>query len=80
MKIAYEPHPVTPERKKELRDAGFKIIDARFKPASALPSREDIAAMKKADLVDWLEGHGADTSGKVGELRDRLTSLMYLEA
>lgn len=33
MKIAYEPHPVTPERKAELRAAGFKIIDARFTPA-----------------------------------------------
>lgn len=33
MKIAYETHPVTPERKAELRQQGFKIIDARFKPA-----------------------------------------------
>ena len=32
MKIAYEPHPVTPERKAELRAQGFKIIDARFAP------------------------------------------------
>lgn len=30
--IAYEPHPVSPERKRELRAAGFKILDARFKP------------------------------------------------
>ena len=35
MKIAYEPHPVTPERKAELRAQGFKIIDAAFKPAEA---------------------------------------------
>jgi hypothetical protein len=35
MKIAYEPHPVTPERKVELRDGGFTIVDARFKPAEA---------------------------------------------
>ena len=34
MKIAYEPHPVSPERKAELRAAGFKIIDAVFKPVS----------------------------------------------
>ena len=32
-KIFYEPHPVTPERKAELRVQGFKIIDAAFKPA-----------------------------------------------
>jgi hypothetical protein len=31
--IVYEPHPVTPERKAELRKQGFRIIDAIFKPA-----------------------------------------------
>lgn len=34
-KIAYEPHPVTPERKAELVGQGYKIIDAVFKPADA---------------------------------------------
>jgi hypothetical protein len=34
MSIVYEPHPVPPERKKELRAKGLKIVDARFKPAS----------------------------------------------
>lgn len=33
MKIAYEPHPVTPERKAELRAQGFTILDAVYKPA-----------------------------------------------
>ncbi len=32
MQVIYEPHPVAPERKAELRAAGFKIIDARFAP------------------------------------------------
>lgn len=32
MQIIYEPHPVSPERKAELRAQGFKIIDAKFKP------------------------------------------------
>jgi hypothetical protein len=31
-KIIYEPHPVTPERKADLRAKGYKIIDARFAP------------------------------------------------
>lgn len=31
--IAYEPHPVTPERKAELRAQGLQIIDIQFKPA-----------------------------------------------
>lgn len=30
--IIYEPHPVTPERKAELRAHGYKIIDAMFAP------------------------------------------------
>jgi hypothetical protein len=34
MKIIYEPHPVSPERKAELRAQGCKIIDERFKPVS----------------------------------------------
>lgn len=33
--IAYEPHPVTPERKAELMAQGFKIVDAAFKPVDA---------------------------------------------
>lgn len=31
--VAWEPHPVTPERKAELLAEGYKIIDAVFKPA-----------------------------------------------
>ena len=31
--VIYEPHPVAPERKAELRAAGYQILDARFKPA-----------------------------------------------
>lgn len=34
-KIIYEPHPVAPERKQELREKGYTIIDARFKPVDA---------------------------------------------
>ena len=30
--IVYEKHPVSPERKAELRQKGYKIIDARFAP------------------------------------------------
>lgn len=31
-KIIYEPHPVSAERKAELRGQGYKILDAVFKP------------------------------------------------
>lgn len=40
-KIKYEKHPVTPERKKELRQQGYKIIDIAFKPAE--PEKETAA-------------------------------------
>lgn len=46
---------------------------------SGLPSKSDIASMKKADCVEWLEAHGADTSGKIADLRDRLRSIMFVE-
>jgi hypothetical protein len=32
MQIIYEPHPVTPERKAELRAQGYRIVDAAFAP------------------------------------------------
>ncbi len=32
-KVIYEKHPVSPERKAELRGQGYTIIDAQFKPA-----------------------------------------------
>ena len=40
-KIAYEPHPVSPERKRELNSKGFKIVDVRFAPAGAKPALDD---------------------------------------
>jgi hypothetical protein len=30
--VWYEPHPVTPARKKELVAAGYRIVDARYAP------------------------------------------------
>lgn len=32
MEIIYEPHPVSPERKAELRAKGLRIVDVIFKP------------------------------------------------
>lgn len=42
VKIKYEPHPVSPERKAELRAAGYRIIDAVYAPkgAEAAPAAE----------------------------------------
>lgn len=44
MMIHYEPHPVSPERKAELRAQGFKIMDARFAPegwSNALQAKDE---------------------------------------
>jgi len=48
MQIAYEPHPVTPERKAELRAQGFKIIDARFAPPGEVVEHKDEAPKQRA--------------------------------
>ncbi|WP_055134588.1 HeH/LEM domain-containing protein [Pseudomonas mediterranea] len=47
MEIHYEPHPVLPERKAELRGQGLRIIDSRFQPTGAQietisPTREEL--------------------------------------
>lgn len=49
--IVYEPHPVSPERKAELRKQGAKIIDARFDPSPKKPvaEPEKRAYVRKAD-------------------------------
>lgn len=65
-KIAYEKHPVSPERKAELRAQGFKIIDAQFKPRAAagkIPEADE-RALLIADLrergVEFDEGWPTD--------------------
>lgn len=51
--IAYEPHPVSPERKAELRKAGYKIIDARFDPdAKPTPASGEVTAGIGTDSGD----------------------------
>lgn len=42
-------------------------------------TRESIDTMKKADVRDLLEMHGAPTDGPVAEMRERLKSVMFVE-
>lgn len=51
MKIAYEPHPVSAARKAELRAAGFKILDARFKPPGAVVEPPKTVVEAKPELI-----------------------------
>ena len=53
-KVIYEPHPVSAERKAELVAKGFKIVDAVFAPADALP----------VDPVDPVDGEDATKKQK----------------
>lgn len=57
MKIHYEPHPITPERKAELVAKGLKIIDAKFKPESEKAKEEP----KRATRAKKVKVDGADT-------------------
>lgn len=43
-KIIYEPHPVLPERKAELRAMGFVIIDAIYAPKEPAAPAPEAAA------------------------------------
>lgn len=85
MKIAYEPHPVTPERKAELRAEGYTILDAIYAPKDDAPeldqiTREDIDSMKRADVIDLLEMHGVEgATGKLADLRNWLKQVMFVE-
>jgi len=43
-------------------------------------TREGIAEMKKADVTELLEAHGASTEGNLPELRERLIEVMFVNA
>lgn len=45
--IAYEPHPVSPERKKELIAKGYRIIDAKFDPDRDKKAKSQESGTKK---------------------------------
>lgn len=53
-KVWYEPHPVKPERKAELRKRGFQIIDAVFMPEGYEnpPDDGEPEGSKKATVAD----------------------------
>ena len=46
--------------------------------AKDIPTKSDIATMKKGEVKEWLEAHGADTSGSVADLRERLAAVMFM--
>ncbi len=92
--IWYEPHPVTTERKADLRAQGFKIMDARFAPEGWTPPRPaapeqggltktEIARMPRAGLVQLLEAHGMTAEKiadmSVSDLRDMARDVVFVD-
>jgi hypothetical protein len=55
--IAYEPHPVSPERRAELLKAGYRIVDAIYAPKDALPTTTATAS-QPADYRAQHRGKG----------------------
>lgn len=77
--IIYEPHPVSPERKAELRAAGYRIVDAAFKPVEpAIPAPlGDIGAMNRNAVIAALAERGvAGATGKLADLRALLAEVV----
>lgn len=63
----------------DLTFADLLAIRAGKTERSDVPqSPDEINEMRKGDVREWLEAHGADTSGNVGEMRDRLKSVMFV--
>lgn len=63
MQIIYEPHPVNPERKAELRKQGFKIVDIKFKPLG-----HDVAVGADADALQAQAQAETEAEAKVHPL------------
>lgn len=77
--IIYEPHPVSPERKAELRAAGYRIVDAAFKPAEPVAPAPlgDIANMGRNAVLAALAERGvAGATGKLADLRALLAEVV----
>jgi hypothetical protein len=58
--VWYEPHPVTPARKKELIAKGYKIVDAKFKPPGWVKPTEQKAAQTSVELKTVSAPNAAD--------------------
>lgn len=71
--IWYEPHPVSPERKREITSQGYRIIDAVFDPArTAPPPPLPLDQMQRAELAAALKERGLPSTGKLEDMRERL--------
>lgn len=55
-----------------------ELAKAQEAKAQSLPTREEIAEMRKPEVKEWLAAHGVDDpKGTVADLRDMLTKAIY---
>lgn len=82
-KVIYEPHPVTAERKAELRQKGYKIIDASFAPEAYKASMEakgEARSREELDAaLDALPGDQTDPGYVVSSMRNYFGDLFTQE-
>ncbi|BAW23960.1 MULTISPECIES: hypothetical protein [Pseudomonas] len=71
-KVVYEKHPVTAERKAELRKKGYKIIDSKFAP-EGYEHPEPIKATKGKAGKTNSGKQGADEAEVKAKLQAALT-------
>lgn len=70
------PADVTPRLPVDLEPPPAGLLEG----AGALPTRESIAKMPKAEVIEWLEAHGVEKpQGPVADLRAKLTGIMFVE-
>lgn len=43
-----------------------------------LPTPDDIDKMKRAEVAEWLEAHGAQATGKIADMRAALKRVMFI--
>jgi hypothetical protein len=55
MTVYYEKHPVTQERKAELRAKGYKIVDAQFAPSDWIDPEAPKPVRRTRKVVDNVE-------------------------
>ena len=65
--IIYEEHPVSTGRKKELREKGYQIVDARFKPADDT-EQLDLAKLSVGELREHLNKQGIEFDTKASKV------------
>lgn len=65
--------------RKKIVNADDPRATGTVEPTPIPESPDDVAKLKKPDVIELLEAHGAefDPTAKVGELRDQLSAVMF---